>query len=643
MNVARILMLNRGLLSGTAVLGLLSMMAGGGVFTGIGNFTAGMVGNNLGALIDKLRRSGDVLRNQDLAKAAGRAVGLTLEDVSRDFPEIGKPLKTLAEKTEDYWLLWEQEAKTLNLFESLQEEQLVHLFSQQGDEFRQYQVLSEEEWREVVTWLFEQGKQKGVLAAPLEDYEDVMKALTRRLVENFNKNLREVLKDDAAKGGEAFAGMLLDLHGKTLAQIGEIQENLRHIATREEICHLLQQLDTGLQDELRQIRETLQQYFDQTKPRLPIPQECETVIEDRTQDFVGRRYVFEAIKTFLQQNPKGYFILEADPGVGKSAILAKLVQLLKYRCLTHFNIQSQGIIRADQFLENICTQLIAGYSLNYDGLPERATTDGNILARLLAGASKTLPPGQKIIIVVDALDEVDLSSQTPGSNILYLPDALPQNVYFILSKRPKALPLPLCDKQTLFDLMAYPAESALDARFYAQKRLENSPQIREWVTAKASTPEAFLKELVEKSENNFMYLRYVLNDIHKGLYHSETLDDLPKGLERYYQKHWQIMGMNEESSLSDKIRTIYVLSQVREAVSRRLLVQLTQVKESRLRRFLRDWEQFLRLQQVERETRYTLYHASFSDFLKEQAEDSGVDLEEINHRIADNLAEGAPL
>jgi hypothetical protein len=244
---------------------------------------------------------------------------------------------------------------------------------------------------------------------------------------------------------------------------------------------------------------------------------------------------------------------------------------------------------------------------------------------------------------VDALDEVDASSQTKGSNLLYLPDALPDQVYFILSKRPKQLPLPLSDYDITFDLMQYPAESARDARYYAEKRWQQSPQIQDWVTSRHSTPEQFFTELVAKSENNFMYLRYVLNDIDKGLYESETLESLPFGLKRYYQKHWQIMGMNADPLPIDKIRMIYVLCLVREAVSCFLLAQLTEIAEYRLRPILKEWEQFVRLQKIEGETRYTLYHASFSDFLKEQAEDSGVDLEDIKSRIAHNFAQGAPL
>jgi hypothetical protein len=163
------------------------------------------------------------------------------------------------------------------------------------------------------------------------------------------------------------------------------------------------------------------------------------------------------------------------------------------------------------------------------------------------------------------------------------------------------------------------------------------------VTSRHSTPEQFFTELVGKSENNFMYLRYVLNDIDKGLYESETLDSLPFGLKRYYQKHWRLMGMNTDPFPIDKIRIIYVLSESPEPVSRLLLAELAGLSKSRVRSVLEEWEQFLRFQTIEREKCYSVYHASFSDFLNEQAEDSGIDLEDINRRMGDNLADGAPL
>lgn len=657
--MSRLVQLNQGLLAGTVLVGLCSIVAGGlagsaaglavPVLAGFSNFFAGMTGNNLGTLVERFRNSSEVLRNEDIAKAAGRTVAKALmEKISPKYSDK-ESLNRFAHEIEGYWVQWAEKNKPLNLFETLQEDQLYQIFSQQPEKFNEYQVLAEEEWREVVTWLFQQGCENQVLGDTLESYQDVIRDLAAELATHFNKHLRQVLKDDASNGGRAFAGMLFDLHGATLAKIEGIEKYLPNLATREDFYRALQQLETGIRDELAQLREAFQQYLDLNQPRLPIPQYCEALINDRTQNFVGRGFVFEAIRDFLQKNPKGYFVLEADPGVGKTAIMARLVQLFEGSCITHFNIQAQGIVKPEQFLANICTQLIEGYKLGYSRLPERATEDGNILGQLLAEAAKKLAPGKKLVVVVDALDEVDSSSQTKGSNLLYLPDCLDDKVYFILSKRPQRLDLPSSQNLTIFDLMQYPAESAEDAHAYAEKRYQQSPQIQEWVTSRQLSPEYFLTTLVNKSADpikgvhNFMYLRYVLNDIKSGFYHSETLDSLPKGLRQYYQKHWQLMGMNADPLPIDKIRTIYVLALLREAVSRPLLAELTEIAEHQLRPILRQWEQFLRSQEVEGETRYTIYHASFSDFLKEEAEESGVNWQDIKRRIANNFSKGAPL
>lgn len=103
------------------------------------------------------------------------------------------------------------------------------------------------------------------------------------------------------------------------------------------------------------------------------------------------------------------------------------------------------------------------------------------------------------------------------------------------------------------------------------------------------------------------------------------------------------MDMNADPLPAEKIYIIYVLSEAREPISQRLLAKFTGIAEYKLPPVLKEWPQFLRLQKIQEEPRYSVYHASFSDFLNEQAKDSGVDLEEINRRMGDNLADGAPL
>jgi len=144
--------------------------------------------------------------------------------------------------------------------------------------------------------------------------------------------------------------------------------------------------------------------------------EFQSLIQDKTTDFVGREYVFDSIKTFIENNPNGYFTIIGDPGQGKSAILAKYVQ--NTGCVAHFNVQLQGINRAEQFLESVCRQLVIRYDLPYDPLPSRATQDGKFLSQILEKVTHQAK-GQPVVIAVDALDEVDSASYREG-NILYL-------------------------------------------------------------------------------------------------------------------------------------------------------------------------------------------------------------------------------
>ncbi|WP_333201634.1 hypothetical protein [Microcoleus sp. S28C3] len=441
--------------------------------------------------------------------------------------------------------------------------------------------------------------------------------------------------------------VLLNLHQIALAELkklglknGEILDKLEAVATGQQICQVmgkLESIEIGIRSDLAQVQNLLERFVDTSAPRLPLPYECETIIQDRTQDFTGRRFVFEAIIDFLQKKPKGYFVLEADPGVGKTSIMAKLVLLMQRRCVVHFNSQSQGTVKAKQFLENACTQLIQAFKLDYPKLPENATTDGNFLSRLLGEVSAKLG-GKKLVFVVDALDEVDLSDHG-RSNVLYLPDALPDNVYFIVSKRPESLPLP---NHQVFDLMQYTAESLADVKLYIEKRTSNSASIQSWINRQNLQREQFVAAVAEKSQNNFMYLRYVLNDIDSGKYSDVNLQDLPRELEGYYDKHWARMEMavRDKELRRRKLKVIYLLTKTRKPISCDLLADFAEEDALDVQEVLDDWEQFLRRNNYT-PPHYSIYHASFQRFLHriDVVQKAGVSLRDIETAISDNLWE----
>jgi hypothetical protein len=88
-----------------------------------------------------------------------------------------------------------------------------------------------------------------------------------------------------------------------------------------------------------------------------IPTEFKTVIEDKTQIFCGRKFVFDAITAFIQNHQSGYFSILGDAGMGKSAISAKYI-VDNPGTICFFNIRTDGTNRPDQFLKSICQQLV---------------------------------------------------------------------------------------------------------------------------------------------------------------------------------------------------------------------------------------------------------------------------------------------
>ena len=141
-------------------------------------------------------------------------------------------------------------------------------------------------------------------------------------------------------------------------------------------------------------------------------------VAEKTTGFVGRQWLFDSIHRFTREKPRGYFLLRGDPGIGKSAFLAQMVKRDGY--LHHFNVRSEGIRSPENFLSNICSQIITTYGLEHTFLPPEATRDARFLNMLLEKVSARLGPGERTMILVDALDEADASTLTPGANPLYL-------------------------------------------------------------------------------------------------------------------------------------------------------------------------------------------------------------------------------
>jgi hypothetical protein len=361
----------------------------------------------------------------------------------------------------------------------------------------------------------------------------------------------------------------------------------------------------------------------------------DALMKDKLRGFVGREFVFEAVDDFLQTQDSGYLIIRGVPGIGKTALMAKLVNDRGY--VRHYNIASQNIRSTRIFLENASAQVIARYGLEHEEIPPRAFDDSGFLVQCLSEAAAD-PRNHPIVLAIDALDEADRLGMPAAVNTLYLPFSLPEGVYVILTTRPlDDLRLSVAQQRVL-DLEADSEGNLRDITTYIEiyvQRAEMQARLAAWKVS----PEQFVAALRTKSQGNFMYLYYVLPAIEEGRFVKGTLDELPDGLLAYYQRHWRQMREGNESVFDEVYEPIVcILGVAQEPVTAQQIANWTKLAQGQVKTSIRLWREFLEEEQVEGERCFRIYHASFQDFLKEQ-----VDLVRYDDMIADYYLELAGL
>ena len=168
---------------------------------------------------------------------------------------------------------------------------------------------------------------------------------------------------------------------------------------------------------------------------------------DKAKNFVGRTDVLNEIYEHINVKGGHYIFLKALPGMGKSAILAKLYQQNyelheqtsdgENHWLFHFCMRTEGRDQSVTAYRSLITQLqmaLGNYSKK-----RKPSMDINELKdqfqSLLNGAKETLEKQgrQKIIIALDALDEVSFIEE--DNIISCIPEFIQEHVMFLCSYR----------------------------------------------------------------------------------------------------------------------------------------------------------------------------------------------------------------
>ena len=349
-----------------------------------------------------------------------------------------------------------------------------------------------------------------------------------------------------------------------------------------------------------------------------------------TRDFTGRQFVFDQLTDFIEQDQSGYCFVQAHPGVGKTALLSSFIAANPHYA-RHFNVLTDGVITPAAFLKNICAQLIGGYGLPYDEIPDRAAYDNAFLVELLDRAAHAAP-GKRVIVAVDALDEALTRGRLPGVNPLYLPRALPDGCRLIVTVRKDTHSWqpqldPGCLRKNVI-INEDEDDNMDDVRAYIRSRAGH-PGIIAYLGSRRIGVEDFAGALAAKSQGNFMYLRHILPQYEKGGALTDgELAELPEGLIEYYVDQYERLrgDADEETWRRLPLPVLTALAKARRPVTAaEIAVEAGVRPAARVRPVIREWLQFLVEVPVTRNgqprTGYRIFHASFQEFLRKKTKE----------------------
>jgi hypothetical protein len=401
-------------------------------------------------------------------------------------------------------------------------------------------------------------------------------------------------------------------------------------------------------------------------------------LNERTQYFTGREWVFQAVQNWLADSDGSrYFLLTGEPGNGKTAIAQRLTQFSRSQESLHPDLlpsflnaihtcsaRDSTSVDPRNFCKSVALQLaqIQDYAIalaNIDtkhvniqatqnlGTVTDSTVQNVVINNLDVSGVMTaqeafnllvLNPlqyiyqngfNQPITILVDALDEALTHEGKPTLvDLLSKLENLPAQIRFILTSRKEArIENKFLDTEELYlSASEFNQLNQHDVREYIEKRFVQDEPISVLVAdLKPQQRKEFIEQIAEKSEGNFLYVSFLLNAIAKGQRSLYDLKGLPEGLDGlYYQSLERVVELGEYDWRKTYAPFMGILSVARTSLTLSQLQAFTKQSESRVWDCLTDLRQFLEeveptTKQEDEGNQYRLYHQSVVDFLRKRS------------------------
>jgi tetratricopeptide (TPR) repeat protein len=358
------------------------------------------------------------------------------------------------------------------------------------------------------------------------------------------------------------------------------------------------------------------------------------LIDNLTEELYGRAAHLEQVKQWLRQHRQsgGVLWIGGRPGVGKSALMAKLAKDLRgdsRAVLIPFFFRS-GDHRcgADRFYRAACLRLAEQLQISLERKPNQRYAD--LFSEVMQRVSDALPNDKTVIFLLDGLDEgVRHEPELPEIPLRY---QSPRVVWICAGRREESLRALWDNEKTqkLWGDDELPPLTHDNIRAWLQNELG---RLR-YELFELDTPDGdelrndFIEELTRRSEGLPLYVQMVIDDLKACRFTVRDGDRLPQGLEQYYDHLLARLGVSDVGRVLTEVLTL--LSWAQEPLAQQtiidILVQTRSAPQSG--QFVHEFSQLVNkvlefghttlVQRTtpEGEWGWTLYHDSFREFLR---------------------------
>lgn len=339
---------------------------------------------------------------------------------------------------------------------------------------------------------------------------------------------------------------------------------------------------------------------------------------------VGRRFVIDQVHDFLAREDRGLLVIEAQPGKGKTALLAHMIEEefghYAPTPVHFFYRRTAGITDPHVCARSLYAALLQAHGITEAEESKQKNSPEEVFTKLTNMLSDEvaprLLPGRPQLLFVDALDEA------AGNAFQWIPENLPAGIYIIAATRPVSDRVVLARRQDLhwYDLDSpnLLQENLRDGFDYVQRELVGT-----------ELPHETLSEIARTGAGNFLVLKLLCQHLRTTLAPDQvaaflrrlSTDGGKDQLGFIYAEFWDRLTTRcTRADINLLCDVAGVLVMARAPLSADMVCDVLGLRAGDWDFALRRLAEYLVARTYDEkgteETFYRVYHESFADFLR---------------------------